>query len=193
DWLSARPDEGLVLTRPPAPAELASATARLAAMRKRAAGRIDLRGEVESLNRLATELPAAAERITDFATCPVCRHRRPDPWRTLHPRSRDTYECACDRTRGGQCGTRWDLRVCAACNRSYPVLRPEPVLEPAAFDGDELDRLFGSQLVAAPCWLRPSVFICPSCGVCGEAFAGKTAACQRCSPSAGQANETDPS
>jgi hypothetical protein len=189
DWLSARP-EGLVLTKPPTPTELATAIARLAALRKRAASRVDLRGDVEQLDRLVAELPTAAERISGFATCPVCLHHRSDPWRVLRPRQPDTYAGDCDRSRGGQCGTHWDLRVCATGLHSYPVLRPESLPEPTDFDGDELDRLFGSELVAAPCWLRPSVFICPLCGVCGEASGDRAAGCRRCSPSTGKANDT---
>ncbi len=180
NWISARTG-GLAVIRPPGPGDYEAAFTRLQQARKRAEGDLNRRGEAEPLAALASALPAAAEHVADFATCPVCHYGRPDAWRSMHPRSGDTYACACTRI-PDQCGTRWELRSCSVrtCGQKFPVLIPKQEAEPAELDGDALDRKFGSQLTAAPCWLRPTVFICTSCGTCGEAFAGKGQACRRC-------------
>ena len=95
----------------------------------------------------------------------------------LDPRPDDrTYGCdACQR-----CGARWEIRRCKSCDEHFPVLRPDPMPRPGDLDGDALDRVFGSELLAAPCWLRPSACVCPSCGMCAEAAAGNANGCGRC-------------
>lgn len=180
-WLAVRPGE-FVIVRPPQPGECAAATARLRLASSQASRNVGQVGQATPLEALAATLPPAAERAAGFATCPVCQYRRPDPWRSLRPRTGGTtYACSCD-----QCKARWELRPCA-CGESFPVVIPKQGTEPGGLDGDALDRRFGSQLTAAPCWLRPSVFICTSCGMCSEANKNKGATCGRCQRRDGQA------
>ena len=174
DWLSAEQAE-LVVTRPPAPGELARAQARLQSLRGRAAGRPGGVGEVELLDRLADEITSAAATIGEYTRCPVCLQRSPDPWRAYRRRQDGTYECECP-----QGHARWELRLCGSCTRPYPVILIEPVVGDIELDGDGADRLFGSHIVSTPCWVRPSVFLCPSCGTCGVASTVKGVGCQRC-------------
>jgi hypothetical protein len=35
-------------------------------------------------------------------------------------------------------------------------------------------------VLAAACWIRARVFICPQCATCAEALGGSTAGCARC-------------
>ncbi|WP_440104684.1 hypothetical protein [Streptosporangium sp. H16] len=176
DWLRAE-ETGLLVTRPPAPGELAAARARLQSLRARVAGRPDGAGEAELLDRVADELTANAESLAEYTRCPVCLQRRPDPWRAYRSRRDGTYSCECP-----QGHARWELRRCASCTRPYPVINAAPVPEGVEFDGDGVDRLLGSHVVSMPCRLRPSVFLCPSCGTCGVAFDGKGSGCRRCCP-----------
>jgi hypothetical protein len=176
DWLP-RAERGLKIIRPPSPAELNSAMTALGALRTRARGQAHLRGELGPLDRLESEVRAVANKTAAFTTCPACGQERPDPWRALHPRTDDgTY--GCDECQN--CGARWEIRRCKSCRDHYPVLRPAPAPDPGDLDGDALDRILGSQLLAVPCWLRPSACVCPSCGKCAEAAAGNDAGCGRC-------------
>jgi hypothetical protein len=176
DWMP-RAERGLAVIRPPSPAEEDRAMAALGGLRARARGQAHLRGELQPLDGLEAEVRAAADKTEGFTTCPVCRQERSDPWRALHPRPDDgTYSCdACQ-----SCGARWEIRRCKFCDEHFPVLRPDPMPKPGDLDGDELDRVFGSELLAAPCWLRPSACVCPSCGTCAEAAVGNANGCGRC-------------
>jgi hypothetical protein len=176
DWLP-RVERGLAVLSPPSPAEEERAMTALGGLRARARGQAHLRGELQPLNRLEAEVRAAADKTSGFTACPVCRQERSDPWRALHPRPDDgTYGCdACQR-----CGARWEIRRCKSCDEHFPVLRPDPMTRPGDLDGDVLDSVFGSELLAAPCWLRPSACVCPFCGTCAEAAAGNANGCGRC-------------
>jgi hypothetical protein len=176
DWLT-RAERGLAVIRPPSPAEEDRTMTALGRLRARARGQANLRGELQALDQLEAEIRAVADKTEGFTTCPVCRQERSDPWRALHPRPGDgTYGCdACQR-----CGARWEIRRCKSCDEHFPVLRPDPMPEPGALDGDALDRVFGSELFAAPCWLRPSACVCPSCGTCAKAAGENANGCGRC-------------
>lgn len=175
DWLT-RNKHGLSVVRPPSPAERDRAKAVLSGLRTRAQGQFHLRGELEPLDQLQDEVETAADITRALATCPVCQTERPDPWRALHPRpDDDTYICdPCQ-----NCAARWEIRRCKSCHKHYPVLRPNPTLRPGDLDNDMLDRLLGSELLAAPCWLRPTAYVCPSCGTCAES-AAISPTCVRC-------------
>lgn len=174
-WLR-KAERGLEVIRPPADSELNIAHTKLEELRRRVRGQVHLKGELESLDRLGGELRGAAQIIAALTTCPVCKHERPDSWRALRPRDDGSYECdSCQ-----NCQVYWEVRRCLVCKEFYPVLRPDPLPDPGEFDGDTLDKSLGSSMLAAPCWVRPSVCICPSCGKCGEMVAGNASKCARC-------------
>ncbi|GAA4095202.1 hypothetical protein [Actinomadura miaoliensis] len=173
DWLAAAPD-GLRMLRPPAPHELATARRRIDKLGVTTAQFMQRGGNSDLIERLGTDLSAAAERMAAFLRCPLCRAVSADPARTLRLRDDETFTSTCD-----VCDTVWELRRCGSCDNRYPVLRADDSDASHVFDGDEIDRRFGSETLSARCWTRPAVSYCPHCGVCGEA-AKLTTTCQRC-------------
>lgn len=121
---------------------------------------------------LVESLGAAADRLAAQTTCPLCHKQSSRPDRTLTDRENGTYSCTCE-----HCGGTWETRFCASCDEKFPVLittdaqnltgGPEHVVEPR----------LSHEVLAAPCWSRPRVYICSSCDTC--AAATKTG-CVRC-------------
>ena len=174
-WLR-KAERGLEVIRPPADSELNIAHTKLEELRRRVRGQVHLKGELE--------LPRSPRwRASGRGPDNRCPHHmprlqaeRPDSWRALRPRDDGSYECdSCQ-----NCQVYWEVRRCLVCKEFYPVLRPDPLPDPGEFDGDTLDKSLGSSMLAAPCWVRPSVCICPSCGKCGEMVAGNASKCARC-------------
>ncbi|MBO2437305.1 hypothetical protein J4557_07210 [Actinomadura nitritigenes] len=130
----------------------------------------DNRKELEALR---TDLFHAIHAIANLAYCPICHHKAAE--RAFTSRDGSTYRCSC------QCGTVWETRRCVSCSRSYAVLTAPGSAEQVGGDGDRLDMVFSQDLLAAPCWTRPTSYICPSCGCCPEARSEeKCRTCDRC-------------
>lgn len=123
-------------------------------------------GRINALGPLR-ELARAAEDLAPLADCPVCGKNARERFESrVSPGSPATWTCRCD-----GCSSQWGTRVCGECREAFPVLapggaRPHPGGEsPPA---DWIDRNFGRDLWAVPCWRpdRPDTFRCSRCSKC---------------------------
>ncbi|MEV0328958.1 hypothetical protein AB0H63_21280 [Micromonospora echinospora] len=172
-WLAVAP-EGLRGVRPPADHELAAVRTATLALREETS-RLRRRGaNVERVEQLWHSLDRAAGYLTGLTWCPVCDKPAARPERRLQPRPDGTYRCECE-----SCGSAWESRLCRACRNTYPVLIPMQQASTGGY-GDHLDRVFGAELLASPCWIRDRVFICPRCTTCAERESERSVSCDRC-------------
>jgi hypothetical protein len=177
-WLEPEP-RAVAIVRPPTDHERAALHDELQAMRKDADRARRCGSNAAHIDRLQRDLDTAADRTIDILRCPVCGKEQRPPLRTWDNRD-DGYRISCD-----SCLSIWESRQCRNrnCGATYPALTPHAAELNAAgspLDGDGLDRQVGSLLLAAPCWTRARVFICPVCATCGETISGDPAGCARC-------------
>lgn len=177
DWVALEAGTLMVL-RPPRHSELDQLASNLADVRSRATHPRQRELEREQRIRLLSGLRAACEQIDRLTICPVCLWKPAKPELAMKLRDDRTYRCACER-----CGSSWEIRQCANCPGRYAVLTAAGLEDNLGGDGDHLDRVFAQDLLAAPCWMRARVYICPHCGRCPESDAAATqSACNRCRP-----------
>jgi hypothetical protein len=177
DWAALEVGTLMVL-RPTRRGELDELTSDLAEIRSRATHPRQRELEREQLIQLQSDLRAASEQITKLTICPVCLWTPPKPELAMQLRDNRTYRCSCER-----CGSSWEIRQCTNtnCQGRYAVLTAAGLQDNLGGDGDHLDRVFAQDLLAAPCWTRARVYICPQCGKCSESdTAAAQSVCSRC-------------
>jgi hypothetical protein len=172
-WLAAAP-EGLRVIRPPADHERVASRAATLALREGTSRLLRRGANAERVERLWQDLERGADHLTGLTWCPVCNKPAARPERGLQPRPDGTYRCECD-----SCGSAWESRLCRACEATYPVLIPAGQAGTGGY-GDHLDRIFGAEIMAGPCWIRDRVFICPHCTTCAERVSDRPLPCTRC-------------
>jgi hypothetical protein len=175
DWVALEAGT-LMVRRPPQRGELDELISNLAEVRSKANHPRQREREREQLIKLQSDLQRACERITRLTICPVCLWTQARPEKAMQPRDDHTYRCDCER-----CHSSWEIRQCATCpgRRRYAVLTAAGLEDNLGGDGDHLDRVFAQDLLAAPCWMRPRIYICPHCGKCPESEATRSE-CTRC-------------
>ncbi|MEU8001132.1 hypothetical protein AB0B66_08240 [Catellatospora sp. NPDC049111] len=172
DWLSATPT-GFVVHRIPAEHELAAARTRSSTAWTEVM-RGNRRDSAQELLRSAWEdIQAGVERTKELTTCPQCGATSPQPERTFQFREDGTYHCHCP-----VCKAEWEIRLCRSCERAYPLIGIPAGSGLDVLDGDQIDRKFSVDLLAAPCVVRDRIFICPWCAKCGNAQGSRN--CARC-------------
>ncbi|MFH8490291.1 hypothetical protein [Streptomyces longisporoflavus] len=180
-WLSMGTN-GLIVTRVPADHEIAAARAMVLAQR-RDTSRFQQRGtNSTAVEALWEEVGRAVKQTVALTRCPRCGAESASPDRALQIRGDGQFRCSC-----GQCGGIWEGRRCRTCLRLYPILESSALVDAGSTDGDYLDRHFATDLLAAPCWVRARVFICPRCAVCGNAEGESQ--CARCSDGSATAGQ----
>ncbi|WP_146058954.1 hypothetical protein [Actinomadura rubteroloni] len=176
DWITVSSGE-LLVTRPVADHERGALRRMLATLHTPADAARRRGDNRRDLDELEAELIAATRSVAHLTTCPVCLSEATDPVRAFVARADGTFRCSC------QCKTVWETRRCTACSQPYPVLTVPSLADQAGGDGDRLDVVFAQDLLAPPCWQRPSVYICPNCDQCPEARSERMRqACIRCAP-----------
>jgi hypothetical protein len=176
DWVALEAGALMVL-RPPRQSELNELTSSLAEVRSKSVHPRQRELEREQLTRLQSDLRKASEHITRLTICPVCLWTPLRPEHAMQVRNDSrTYRCACER-----CGSSWEIRQCANCRDRYAVLMAAGLEDNLGGDGDHLDRVFAQDLLAAPCWMKARVYLCPHCGNCPESDApAMRSACNHC-------------
>ncbi|MEU6787007.1 hypothetical protein ABZ912_48135 [Nonomuraea angiospora] len=185
-WTQQVP-HGVEVVVPPSPQEIAKARSLIVETRVDRAHLARVAFTAERLRRLWAELEEAARWTATLTRCPICAKPAPDPARAFHRRDDGTFRCACE------CKSVWETRRCHSCKKTYGVILLRtpgsavtyhadgpPSSPELGGDGDFLDRLYGADLLAAPCWIRERVFICPHCGTCGEVSPTMQTSCGRC-------------
>lgn len=165
-WLTAGPT-GLVASRPPTPAERAAAHAAAPAAASRDAARSG--ADERLVTTLREEIAQLADEVAEVARCPLCGADPASPY-DFQPRDDDTFHARCR-----ACDSSWETRRCA-CGDRFPVLRVDGGA-PRPADGDGLDRLYAGDLLATPCWVRATGYVCSSCGTCAQS---RSIGCDRC-------------
>ncbi|MFC4607747.1 DUF2357 domain-containing protein [Streptomyces maoxianensis] len=163
-WLEPRPD-GVAVVRAPRLDELNRLPALLKGTRARRGGGWAVEHEAQRLRTVCAELEDAATKTELLEVCPVCAKTGPQRQTVFEPREEGLFAAACS-----SCRTRWELRRCLACGRTFPLLDPDGLATAGAPEPD-LDRRVGGAFLAVPCWAagRASQSICPACGTCGQA------------------------
>lgn len=173
-WLVSQ-DGRVVVTRIPADHELAAARRRVMALRQETTRFRQQGTNAAEIQQLWDDVEQAVRATTALTRCPRCGASAATPSRALQPRNGGGFYCSCD-----NCGGTWEARRCATptCQHLYPILHPPAGAAPCPADGDLVDRRFASHLLAAPCWTRERVYVCPQCGECGNKQ--NSADCDRC-------------
>ncbi|MEU3786557.1 hypothetical protein [Streptomyces sp900129855] len=179
-WLSMGPT-GIIVTRLPTDHELATARAMVLAQRRDTARFLQRGTNAAAVEQLWEGVERAVAQTIALTRCPRCGAESAAPDRALQTWADGHFRCSCS-----QCGGTWEGRRCRTCRRTYPVLESTAAVSAENTDGDYLDRQFATDLLAAPCWTRARVFICPWCAVCGNA-AGDTS-CARCTQGGAKAS-----
>lgn len=175
DWLEwHEPTRSLRVLRRPKPAEAKAWDERIHKTRSA----LETKGkrhqdELEHWLELDRRIKAAAGHLAVFLACPVCREEAPDDAGLVRQGERG-FKVTC-----WNCSTVWGTQTCAACRGDYAVLlpggwRPSPEAKTPGW----LDRVFGKDILASPCWAENAgkAFICSNCGHCG----GNSERCGRC-------------
>jgi hypothetical protein len=131
-------------------------------------------GMEQRASALSENLGIAADRMTALTYCPLCRKQSSGPDRTMSDRDDSTYHCVCE-----HCGGTWETRFCRSCGSRFPVLTTTDTQKLTGGPEHVVEKQFSHDVLAAPCWSRPRVYLCSSCGTC--AAATKTR-CVRCTP-----------
>ncbi|MCA1671136.1 MAG: hypothetical protein LC799_02650, partial [Actinobacteria bacterium] len=177
DWLEAA-DTALSVIRPPSARELDDLNSAVSGLRT-STSRYRRQGtNHEQLDRLVADIRAAAEAVARLTRCPICGGRGNGPERRLTRRAEETFRCTCP------CGSAWETRRCRSCGKKYPVLTIPELTDEVGGDGDHLDRVFGQDLLAMPCWMKAGAFVCTRCGHCPEAETAHSHGCTRCTSGA---------
>lgn len=129
-------------------------------------------GTEQRATALIENLGTAADRMTALTDCPLCRKRSSRPDRTMSDRENSTYHCVCE-----HCGGTWETRFCGSCGSRFPVLTTTHTQKLTGGPEHLVEKQFSHDVLAAPCWSRPRVYLCSSCDTC--AAATKTG-CVRC-------------
>jgi len=114
------------------------------------------RQEVEELTRVLAEGTRFFEQLL---CCPVCPREAQD----LQRLGADCYRIQCP-----GCEARWGVESCGSCGERIPFLWASGGrLETLQRGPGWLDRFFGRDVLASPCWGEQSKgFICPGCRAC---------------------------
>ncbi|NEC64952.1 DUF2357 domain-containing protein [Streptomyces sp. SID9727] len=172
DWLEPRAD-GVAVVRAPAPGELEHLSALLRTARRRHGSSRAAEHEAQRLRTVSETLKDAAVQAELLEVCPVCAKTGSQRQTVFEPREGGLFAALCS-----ACRTRWELRRCMACRRTFPLLEPDGSAAAGAPESD-LDGRLGGAFLAVPCWTSEGTgqFICPACSTCGQAT--RAASCPR--------------
>ncbi|MFE1958801.1 DUF2357 domain-containing protein [Streptomyces sp. NPDC059479] len=164
DWLEPRPD-GVAVVRAPSSGELEQLSVLLKTTQGRHGSSRAAEHEVQRLRTVSETLKDAAVQAELLEVCPVCAKTGSQRQTMFEPREGGLFAALCS-----ACSTRWELRRCLACRRTFPLLEPDGSAATGALESD-LDRRLGGAFLAVPCWASQGTgqFICPACSTCGQA------------------------
>lgn len=164
DWLEPRPG-GVAVVRAPSPGESEHLSVLLKTAQGRHGGSRAAEHEVQRLRTVSETLKDAAVQAELLEVCPVCAKTGSQRQTVFEPREGGLFAALCS-----ACRTRWELRRCLVCTRTFPLLEPDGSAATGAAESD-LDRRLGGAFLAVPCWASRGTgkFICPACGICGQA------------------------
>jgi hypothetical protein len=164
DWLEPRPG-GVAVVRAPSPGESEHLSVLLKTAQGRHGGSRAAEHEVQRLRTVSETLKDAAVQAELLEVCPVCAKTGSQRQTVFEPREGGLFAALCS-----ACRTRWELRRCLVCTRTFPLLEPDGSAATGAAESD-LDRRLGGAFLAVPCWASRGTgkFICPACGTCGQA------------------------
>ncbi|MFF9978442.1 DUF2357 domain-containing protein [Streptomyces erythrochromogenes] len=164
DWLEPRPD-GVAVVRAPGSGELEQLSVLLKTTQGRHGSNRAAEHEVQRLRTVSETLKDAAVQAELLEVCPVCAKTGSQRQTMFEPREGGLFAALCS-----ACRTRWELRRCLACRRTFPLLEPDGSAATGAPESD-LDGRLGGAFLAVPCWASEGTgqFICPACSTCGQA------------------------
>lgn len=127
------------------------------------------------IGRLPAAVDRATETVAPLLTCPACGHRA-EPGQMK--REGDVFRISC-----AACRTSWGLERCGQCADRIPILEATAeVVSPEVMGPGWVERVYGQEALASPCWARISAtrYVCPSCGSCAASSTSEGEACLRC-------------
>lgn len=127
------------------------------------------------ISQVLASFDRATMLLAPVLSCPVCSVSADT--RRLQ-RNGDIFTVECQ-----SCGTRWGHERCGSCHSRIPVIEPEQeLLNPDVEGPGWVERIFGQDALASPCWSRTAVkrYICPACRVCPLATEPAGSTCLRC-------------
>ncbi|GAA0985090.1 hypothetical protein ENKNEFLB_01561 [Nocardioides aquaticus] len=127
------------------------------------------------------DLIAAAGEVADrLMVCPACGQRA-DIVAMGRGRVGNLLFVTCD-----SCGARWGHHRCGACQGRIPFMAPTRHAPRRAPEGPGwVERTYGQDALASPCWRDGEVesdYVCPHCGSCGGSIKSPSRECSRCAP-----------
>ncbi|MBD2359759.1 hypothetical protein H6G36_00855 [Anabaena minutissima FACHB-250] len=116
------------------------------------------RGEVSELEKLQYLPHHCQELIQPLQVCPVCYSMG-----SLTAQ----LDSQCFRGECHECGSSWGTRGCGSCGQRYPFIQL-PGIENQSHSNSSLDRTFGRDVLAIPCWSQhgQTAFTCTHCSKC---------------------------
>ncbi|MER6000869.1 hypothetical protein ABT120_20035 [Nonomuraea angiospora] len=129
----------------------------------------------DHISQILKSFDLAATSLLPLLTCPVCSVA--SEARRLQ-RVDDVFVIECH-----SCRARWGHERCGTCQARIPIIEPEQeLLNPEISGPGWVERIFGQDALASPCWARTSGnrYICPECRVCPLATDPLGSACTRC-------------
>lgn len=132
--------------------------------------------QIDWLTSFKAELDASYVRFDAFLQCPVCLTLNGPA--ALHDSRGEHFVCECD-----ECHSMWGTRACGECGARYPFVTPSGTWDySGAFEAGWVDAVYGLDVLAVPCWIPGcgNMYICPHCGVCGNAGRADCKLCTRC-------------
>ncbi len=124
----------------------------------------NLKAKLDKAKEVAKWIADYSGEIRRLLRCPVCRKEAP-AHRDFLGNDDGYFECNCE-----GCGASWGTRKCGNCKNYYPIIIPNniPELSSTASVG-WLDRVFGRDVLSAPCQSSADSvlsFMCPVCHKC---------------------------
>ncbi|MGI5154389.1 hypothetical protein [Microbispora sp. CA-102843] len=129
----------------------------------------------DHISQILKSFDLAATSLLPLLTCPVCSVA--SEARRLQ-RVGDVFVIECH-----SCRARWGHERCGTCQARIPIIEPEQeLLNPEISGPGWVERIFGQDALASPCWARISGnrYICPECCVCPLATDSLGSTCTRC-------------
>ena len=125
------------------------------------------------------QIQGSFDRATIFLNavliCPTCSYQaRANDVKREH----DIFTVKCL-----TCGTRWGHERCGNCQNRIPFIEPaEELLNPEIKGPGWVERIFGQDALASPCWSRTEAnrYICPACKECPLQGNIPASTCGRC-------------